>query len=180
MALKRSKKSKSRQPAAPEARPTPPAPVAAQPSRPAFFDPMREIARLRREMDRAFEGVGSPWRSPLGGSLLDRALPELDVYQEDDKVVVKAELPGVEKNDVNVQIDGDLLTVRGEKRKEEDVHDGDYTCKERSYGILSRSVRLPTDVDTEKATAAFQNGVLTMRLPKSEAAKRRSRNIKVQ
>lgn len=188
MALKRSRRAKkTKQRAISSSKPNAPPQVESESTpqtRPALFDPMREIGRLRRDMERMLEDFGGPWQSHLGPRLpllsLESNMPALDVYQEDDKVVAKAELPGVDKKDVNVQIDGDLLTVRAEKRKEENVQEDDYNYKERSYGMLSRSIRLPTDVQSEKATAVFKDGVLTMRLPKSDAAKRRSRSIEVQ
>lgn len=182
MAIARKKKKGAARPRAPEKAPesvpVKQAPLAPSPWRSLFGDPFREIDRLRREMDRLLESGPFGLRSPRF-SLLEET-PTLDVYQEADAVVVKAEVPGMEKKDLEVSIDGDMLTVRGEKKKEEDVHEGDYTYRERSYGFLSRSVRLPTDVDAAKAKATFKNGVLTMRLPKSEAARQRTRKVRVE
>jgi HSP20 family protein len=145
---------------------------------PLFRDPFRELERIRRQMDRLFED----WRPAAGRFPAFPALdeiPALDVYGEGDVVVVKAELPGMEKKDIEASIDGDLLTVRGEKKKEEDVHEGNYTYRERSYGSFSRSVRLPTEIDATKSKATFKNGVLMLRLPKTEEAKKRTHTVKV-
>jgi HSP20 family protein len=152
--------------------------------------PAREPARLFREMDRLFEDVMRPpwlpgprwWPERLG---LGRwpfaeieAAPALDVYEEKDAVVVKAELPGLGKDDIEVSLSGDLLTVRGEKRREEEIEEEDYYRRERSYGAFSRSVRLPAEVEVEKATSTFKKGVLEIRLPKTEGARRRTIPIK--
>jgi HSP20 family protein len=110
---------------------------------------------------------------------LQRTVPAIDVYEEKDAIVVKAEVSGMTKDDVQVSMSGDVVTIRGEKKQEEDVRDGEYYRHERSYGAFSRSVRLPTDVQADKATATFKNGVLELRLPKSEEAKRKSVSIPV-
>ena len=155
------------------------APAPTRPHLASFFgDPFREIARLRREMDRLLESGPFAALGRRFPSFMDET-PTLDVYQEGDDVVVKAEVPGMEKKDLDVSVEGDMLTVRGEKKKEEDVQEGDYTFRERSYGSFRRRVRLPTDIDTVKAKATFKNGVLTIRLPTSEAAKQRTRKVKV-
>jgi HSP20 family protein len=149
--------------------------------------PFRELARFRNEMDRLFDdftGGGWPslrrWPEWFGALPSADATPALDVYEEKDAVVVKAELPGMEKDDVHVDIKGDVLTVRGEKKKEEKIEERDYYCRERAYGAFSRSVRLPVEVQGDKASATFKHGVLEMHLPKTEAAKRRSVSIKVE
>jgi HSP20 family protein len=149
--------------------------------------PVRDLARFRNDIDRLFdEFMGAGWPSPrrwpelLGAWPHTEAAPALDVYEDRDAVVVKAELPGMEKDDVHVDIRGDLLTVRGEKKKEEKIEERDYYCHERAYGAFSRSIRLPVEVQGEKASATFKHGVLEMHLPKTEAAKRRSVSIKVE
>jgi HSP20 family protein len=149
--------------------------------------PFRELAQVRNEIDRLFDefmGAGWPslrrWPELLGGWPYTEATPALDVYEDKDAVVVKAELPGMEKDDVHVDIKGDVLTVRGAKKKEEKVEERDYYCRERAYGAFSRSVRLTAEVQGEKASATFKHGVLEMHLPKTEAAKRRSVSIKVE
>jgi HSP20 family protein len=149
--------------------------------------PVRQLVRFRDEMDRLFdEFMGAGWPSlrrwaDLFGAWPDAdATPVLDVYEHKDAVVVKAELPGMEKDDVHVDISGDVLIVRGEKKKDEKVEERDYYCRERAFGAFSRSIRLPVEVQGDKASATFKNGVLELRLPKTEAAKRRSVSIKVE
>ncbi len=148
-----------------------------------------EFARLRQEMDRLFEDVAGRFHWPLGlgrlPALFGREVaewepaPVVDVYEENDAVVVKAEMPGMERDDLEVSIGGDVLTLRGEKRREEEVRDGDYYRRERSYGAFSRALRLPVEVQVDKATAQFRNGVLEVRVPKTEGAKRRTISVQV-
>jgi HSP20 family protein len=149
--------------------------------------PVRELARFRDEIDRLLEdfmGPGWPslrrWPALMGAWPYTEAAPALDVYDDKDAVVVKAELPGMDKDDVHVDIAGDVLTVRGEKKKEETVEEQDYYCRERAYGAFSRSIRLPVEVQGDKASATFKKGVLEMHLPKTETAKRRCVSVKVE
>jgi HSP20 family protein len=93
------------------------------------------------------------------------------MYQTDKDVVVKATLPGVDAEDVDISISGDLLTIKGEHSEEEEVDEGDYIHRERRIGTFSRSVALPVSVDSNKAEAVFDKGVLTVTLPKKETAK---------
>jgi HSP20 family protein len=140
-------------------------------------------------MDRLFEDFmrpGAPfgfrWPERLFGRWpveFDVRAPALDVFEEKDAVVVKAEVPGMTKDDLRVDVSGDVLTLRGEKKKEEKVEEDDYYCQERMYGAFTRSIRLPVDVRAEKAMATFKNGILELRLPKSEEAKRQRVSVKV-
>ncbi|WP_162467556.1 Hsp20/alpha crystallin family protein [Syntrophotalea carbinolica] len=106
--------------------------------------------------------------------------PSVDIYEEEDAVVVKAELPGIGKEDVEVDISDDLLTISGEKKTEEKIERKDYHRIERSFGKFSRSVRLPGDILTEQAKASFKEGVLEVRIPKTEAAKQKKRRIEIE
>jgi HSP20 family protein len=106
--------------------------------------------------------------------------PSIDVYEDADAVVVKAELPGIVKQDVEVNISDDLLTISGEKKTEEKVERKDYHRIERSYGSFSRSVRLPGGIVSDRAKAAFKDGVLEIRIPKTEEAKQKKRKIEIE
>jgi len=106
--------------------------------------------------------------------------PSVDIFEDKDEIVVKAELPGMGKEDVNVNITEDTLTISGEKKKEEKVEKKDYYHLERSYGSFSRSFRLPADVQTEKARATFKNGILEIRVPKTEEAKKKEIKVKIE
>jgi len=106
-------------------------------------------------------------------------MPVMDIFEEGDAVVVKAEVPGLAKADLDIRLAGDVLTVSGKKEKEEKVERKDYHRYERSSGSFARSVRLPAEVEAAKVTATLKDGVLEIRAPKSEAAKAKSRKIEV-
>jgi len=124
---------------------------------------------LRREMDRLFERFfESPWAElPALGDWT----PVLDVTEGKDAITVKAELPGVEPKEIAVSLEGDLLTIKGEKEQRKEEKDERQHRIERSWGAFMRSVRLPAPVDGSKVTAAFKNGVVTVTLPKAPGAK---------
>jgi HSP20 family protein len=147
--------------------------------------PVSEIARMEREMERMFEDFFSPRWSPFRRSFWPtrkQAFPsvDIDVYEEKDEIVAKAELPGMSKDDINVNVADHILTIKGEKKKEEETKDEDYFFSERSYGTFVRSIELPADVQTEKAKANFKNGILEIRLPKTEEAKKKEIPVKVE
>jgi HSP20 family protein len=106
-------------------------------------------------------------------------MPMVDVYEEKDDIVVKAELPGLDKNDIEVNIADSQLTLKGEKKKEEKIEEEDYYRCERSYGGFLRSVELPAEVQADKVKASFKNGVLEIRVPKSEEAKTKAIKVKI-
>lgn len=103
----------------------------------------------------------------------------IDVYEEKDDVVLKAELPGLSKEDINVQVSDSSVTIKGEKKREEEVKEGDYCCCERSYGTIARTIELPSEVKADQVEASFKNGVLEIRLPKIEEAKRKAITVKI-
>jgi HSP20 family protein len=158
---------------------------------PSAITPWRqssEISRWERDMERMFEDFFSPsWSLFRRGPLWPwraraAAMPsiDIDVYEEKDEVVAKAELPGIAKEEINVNVTDHTLTIRGEKKKEEEVKDENYRYAERSYGSFIRTIELPADVQTEKAKASFKDGVLEIRLPKTEEAKRRQITVNVE
>lgn len=138
------------------------------------WEPMREMMTLREAMDRLFDEA---FTRPLSLSSVT-AMPAIDMYQTDDEVVVKAALPGLKSDDVQISVTGDLLTLRGEFKQENEKKDATYHIREHRYGAFERSIMLPTDVQTEKAKADFENGVLTITLPKAEAVKPKTISIK--
>jgi HSP20 family protein len=105
--------------------------------------------------------------------------PGLDVEENDKEVIVSVDLPGVDEDDIDVRLEGDLLTVSGEKREEHEHSDRGWSHVERSYGRFQRSVALDTEVKAEEARASFRKGVLRITLPKSENQKRRGTAIPV-
>jgi HSP20 family protein len=129
-------------------------------------------------MDRLFEdSVVRPfwgWPGPFA-----MAEPALDVMETDDAVIVKASLPGVKPEEVDVSITGDTLTLKGKTKSESEVKDANYLCRERRYGTFTRSVALPEGLKGDKTEATFENGVLTLSIPKSEQIKPKSIKVKV-
>src|SRR5512136_3061603 len=134
------------------------------------WSPARDMVSLREAMDRLFEE--SFLRPDLfgAGETPASALP-LDMFETENDVVVKASVPGVKPEDIDVTVTGDLLTIKGEFKLEENVEKENFIRRERRYGSFSRSLALPTAVNVDKATAEFENGVLKLKLPKSEEVK---------
>lgn len=148
--------------------------------------PFSDLRRMEKEMERFFEdgpwgrfGFGRPRRSQIV-SLPAFIEPVIDIYEEKGDVVVKAEIPGIEKEDLDINLSDNILTIKGEKKKEEEVKEEGYYCSERTFGSFSRSIEIPRDVVIEKVSAHFKDGVLEIRLPKTEETKRREAKIKVQ
>jgi len=139
------------------------------------WEPMREVMTLREAMDHLFDDAFTRPVSMAGSSM-----PTLDLYQTNDAVVVKAALPGFKPDDVQISVTNDVLTLRGEYKQENGNGQGDvvYHVRERRYGSFERSLTLPTSVQTDKAKADFENGILTIQLPKSEEVKPKSISIK--
>jgi len=140
------------------------------------WEPFRELISLRDAMDRLFaESFVRP--STIFPSLFEG--PAVDMYQTKDEVVVKAAIPGVKPEDIDISVAGEILTIKGEVKEEEKVEEGNYLRQERRYGQFCRELTLPTQVNADKAKAEFEHGVLTLRLPKTEAVKPKSIQVKV-
>jgi HSP20 family protein len=133
------------------------------------WDPFREMLTLRDAMDRFLQqGVMRPGQ--LLSSMRPDAIP-LDVVERDDAFVVKAAIPGVKPEDVEVVVQGERLTIRAETRAEEERHGENWLMREHRAGSLQRTVTLPSAVSSEQAEARIENGVLTLRLPKAQEAR---------
>lgn len=132
--------------------------------------PPNGITSLRREMDRLFDRI---WEGgvPEATTPLGEWTPALDVFEHDDTIVVKAEIPGIEPKDVQVTLNNQLLTIAGDKKYEKELKDEKFYRMERASGSFARTVNLPTPVDGSKVSALFKNGILTVTLPKTAAAK---------
>ena len=139
------------------------------------WEPVREMMTLREAMNQLFDDSFTRPLGMSGGSVL----PAIDLYQDDDQVVVRAALPGLKPGDVQISITSGVLTLRGEFKMENEPKDATYHLREQRYGAFERSLRLPTDVQSDKAKAEFENGVLTISLPKAEAVKPKTISIKV-
>ena len=133
------------------------------------------FADLRQVMDRAFE---DDLRPSLWRGITSQPLMPLDMYQTADEVVVKATIPGIDPDDVDITIAGDVLTIKAETKAEEENKDADYFYRERRYGASTRTVSLPADLQSDKAEASFENGVLTLSIPKAEEVKPKQIKVK--
>lgn len=106
--------------------------------------------------------------------------PDVDIFEDGNDVVVKAEMPGMKKENIEVNLTDDMITVSGEKKKEEKVEKKDYYRVERSYGSFTRSFKLPKDVESDKAKATFKDGVLEIRVPKTAEAISKEKKIPIE
>jgi HSP20 family protein len=138
------------------------------------WEPAREMMTLREAMDRLFDDA---FTRPL--SLRDAwSVPAIDMYQTDDEIVVKAALPGIKADEVQINITGEVLTLKGETKHEEEKKEKAWHMREQRWGSFERSIVLPTDVVADKTKAEFENGILTITLPKAEEVKPKVINIK--
>ena len=141
------------------------------------WEPMREMLTLRNAMDRLFDdSFVRPTRSWLGWDG-DGTIP-VDIYQNANELVVKASLPGFKPEEVDIQITGDVLSIKGEHKEEKETREEDYIFKEMSYGTVNRLMTIPVEVKSDKAEATFENGVLTLTLPKAEEVKPKQIKVK--
>ena len=139
------------------------------------WEPMREMMTLREAMDRLFDDA---FTRPLSMGAASSALPAIDLYQTADEVIVKAALPGLKPDEVQISITGDVLTLRGEFKQAEQKQEATWHIREQRFGVFERSVMLPSQVQTDKAKADFENGILTVTLPKAESVKPKTISIK--
>ena len=133
------------------------------------------VLRLRNEMDRMLEGLfeSAPTTGPVG----TRAIPTLNVWEDDGKLYVEAELPGLKLDDLELYVDGNELTVKGQGQETRE-EGASYHRRERGVGPFSRVIQLPVEVDAENVDAALRDGVLTITLPKAQAVMPRRIEVK--
>ena len=136
------------------------------------WEPAREMMTLREAMDRLFDDAFTHPLSARDG--WSASTPAIDMYQTDDEIVVKASLPGIKADEVQINITGDVLTLKGEVKHEEEKNDKAWHIREQRWGSFQRSVALPTNVVSDKAKAEFENGILTITLPKAEEVRPRT------
>lgn len=132
------------------------------------WEPFREMRRLHDTLDRIFERtlLGTPFFDEFTGARVP-----IDLYETDDNVIVKAATPGLKPEDLNISITGDTVNIRGEVTEEHEEDTVKYYLLERLYSSFNRSIALPTSVNGDKAKAEFENGILTLTIPKTEEAK---------
>ncbi len=141
------------------------------------WEPFREMMSLRQAMDRLMED--SFVRPSRALRLLgEEAFPAIDVYQTPSELVVKAALPGVKADEVDITISGDTLTIKGETKATEEVRREDYLYQEHRYGAFNRSIALSSSLESNKAEATFGNGILTVTIPRAEEVKPKTIKVK--
>ena len=142
------------------------------------WDPWRDVLSLRDEMDRLFEDFLT--KTPEKRDFIsDVWAPDVDIYETKDEVIVKAELPGMKKDDIKISIVDNSLIVEGEKKQEKETKDENYYRMERRYGAFRRVINLPVSVKINEIDASYDNGVLEIKLPKSEEAKPKEIEVKI-
>lgn len=139
------------------------------------WEPAREMMTLREAMDRLFDDA---FTRPLSVFREGLSVPAIDMFQTDDEIVVKAALPGIKPDEVQINVTGEVLTLKGEVKQQEEKKERAWHIREQRFGSFERSVVLPTDVVADKAKAEFENGILTVTLPKAEEVKPKIINIK--
>jgi HSP20 family protein len=138
------------------------------------WDPFEELTTLRTRMDRLWSRMSAEDETALANWS-----PTADILETKDDIVIKAELPGIDEKNVDVQIESGVLTIKGERQAEKETEEKGYRRVERSHGSFLRAFTLPANVDPEKVSATFTNGLLELHLPKKEGAKPRSIKIEV-
>lgn len=143
----------------------------------AHWDPARELLSLQERMNRLIEQTLSRTRSDAGLTEMGTWSPAVDLFDSGDVLVLKAELPDVEQEDIELRIDQDRVTLRGERRLNEEMNERQFHRMERSFGRFSRSFDLPSNVDADNVTAEFKRGILKVIMPKR--ADKHSRQIPI-
>ena len=135
------------------------------------WNPGRELFDWHNQINRVFDDFFSPALSGGENVSMWDWHPVVDIYDNDDTIVIKAELPGVDKKDIKVDVNGRILTLKGERSTDNEVKEDDYYRRERSFGKFERSFTLSADVDPDKIKADFKDGILKLNIPKPEAHK---------
>ena len=142
------------------------------------WEPFRDLLTTQREFDRLFKEAFSPMSGETEVSTRSWA-PPVDIYETEDAIVLKAELPGIDPKDVEVRVEDNTLYLKGERNYEKEVKEQNYHRIERSYGSFARSFSLPNSISAEKVKAEYKDGLLTLTMPKREEAKPKTIKIDV-
>ena len=134
------------------------------------WDPFRDLGSLQDRMNRLFDDAGRGWRHEEPAATTTWS-PAVDIFETEGEIVVKAELPGVDRKDITLHLENNVLTLKGERRFEKETKEENYHRIERAYGGFSRSFSIPATVDEEKIRADYRDGILKIALPKKEQAK---------
>ena len=153
--------------------------VKVEPAKPLSpFEDMEK--RLEEFFRRPLSLFGPSWFPRLRMHELEELSPTIDIFEEGNDVVVKAELPGMKKEDIDVKLTDNTIAISGEKKKEEKVEKKDFYRMERSYGSFARAFSLPSEVQTDKVKAQFKDGILKIRIPKTEEAKKKEKKVLIE
>ncbi|MBD3426840.1 MAG: Hsp20 family protein [Candidatus Omnitrophica bacterium] len=144
------------------------------------WQPFREMENLQSEMNRLFDLTLGRWPARSTGLMEGAWSPTVDVFESKENVLVKADIPGMKKEDIDISVRGDVLTIKGEKKEETETKDRDHVKTERFYGSFNRGIALPSEVDESKVKAVYKDGVLEIVLPKKEEQKPKQISIDVQ
>ena len=142
------------------------------------WEPFRDLLTTQREFDRLFKEAFSPMSGETEVSTRSWA-PPVDIYETEDAIVLKAELPGIDPKDVEVRVEDNTLYLKGERNYEKEINEQNYHRIERSYGSFARSFSLPNSISAEKVKAEYKDGLLTLTMPKREEAKPKTIKIDV-
>jgi HSP20 family protein len=142
------------------------------------WDPFRDLEALQENVNRLFqESMGRPRHEPVS----ERAwVPVVDVLSDDDKIVVRAEIPGMKREDIDIELNGDMLTIKGERKFQDEEHKENYVRVERAYGNFQRSFTLGVPVKATEIKAAYKDGVLEITIPKAEEVKPKKVEVAVE
>jgi HSP20 family protein len=132
------------------------------------WEPAREMQTIQQEMNRLFSTFFESPEGDGGRGAMRRWIPAMDLVEEGEEYVLRADLPGVREEDVNIEVEGNVLTISGERKAEKEDRKEGYYRVERAVGRFSRSLTLPDGVDPDSIQAQFENGVLTVRIPKPQ------------
>jgi HSP20 family protein len=141
------------------------------------YEPFRGLSTLHDQVNRLFDET--MFRGQGEGFAITPWAPSVDIYETPNELVVKADLPDVDEKDIDICVENNLLTIRGERRFEKSVSEDNYLRVERTYGTFTRSFSLPNTVNAEAIHAEYNNGVLTVNLPKREESKPRQVKVSV-
>jgi HSP20 family protein len=140
------------------------------------WDPFRDLVTLREKMNRLFEDT-LPYRGEEKELIAGSWTPAVDIYEKENALVLTTELPGLDEKDIEIKIEDNSLTLKGERKFEKETKEEDYHRLERSYGSFSRSFTLPRYIDEDKINAEYENGILKITMPKK--AELKAKKVKV-
>jgi HSP20 family protein len=135
------------------------------------WNPMRDVFGFGHRMNHLFDDVFRPVAREDGGLSMWNGYPTVDIYDNDENIVITAELPGIDKTDIVIDVKDGVLTLKGERSFDNEVKEEKYYCRERTFGKFQRAFRLPADVDPEKINADYKDGILKIDIPKPEEQK---------